>query len=34
MLRFEAVAHNTKQLGCGRTLDKFPTMPQRFTILL
>ena len=23
VLRFEAIVHNTKQLGCGRTLDKF-----------
>src|SRR6266704_1637854 len=41
VLRFEAVAHNTKQLGCGRTLDKFPTivtrlagMTERFTTTL
>lgn len=24
VLRFEAIAHNTKQLGCGRALEKFP----------
>ena len=24
VLRFEAIAHHTKQLGCGRRLDKFP----------
>jgi hypothetical protein len=29
LLRFEAVTHNTKQLGCGRTLDKFPTIVAR-----
>jgi hypothetical protein len=29
VLRFEAVAHNTKQLGCGRTLDKFATIVTR-----
>ncbi len=23
VLRFEAIAHHTKQLGCGRRLDKF-----------
>jgi hypothetical protein len=41
LLRFEAVVHNTKQLGCGRTLDKFPAivtrlaaMTERFTTML
>ena len=41
LLRFEAVAHNTRQLGCGRTLDKFPTIvtrlaaiTERFTTML
>ncbi len=41
LLRFEAVTHNTKQLGCGRTLDKFPAivnrlaaMTERFTTTL
>jgi DNA-binding transcriptional ArsR family regulator len=29
VLRFEAVTHNTRQLGCGRTLDKFPTIVTR-----
>jgi hypothetical protein len=24
VLRFEAIAHNTRQLGCGRALEKFP----------
>src|SRR6266487_1710350 len=24
VLRFEAVVHNTKQLGCGRAIEKFP----------
>ena len=33
MLRFEAVAHNTKQLGCGRTLDKFATIVTRLAEL-
>jgi hypothetical protein len=26
VLRFEAVVHNTRQLKCGRTVDKFPTI--------
>jgi hypothetical protein len=26
VLRFEAVVHNTRQLDCGRTVDKFPTI--------
>lgn len=26
VLRFEAVVHNTKELGCGRTVDKFPAI--------
>jgi hypothetical protein len=41
VLRFEAIAHHTKQLGCGRTLDKFPHittrlrgMVDRFTSML
>ena len=41
VLRFEAIAHNTKQLGCGRTLDKFAqittwltAMVDRFTSML
>jgi hypothetical protein len=29
VLRFEAVTHNTKQLGCGRTIDKFPQIVTR-----
>ena len=33
MLRFEAVAHNTKQLGCGRTLDKFGTIVTRLAAM-
>jgi len=24
VLRFEAITHNTKQLRCGRVLDRFP----------
>jgi hypothetical protein len=31
VLRFEAIAHHTKQLGCGRTLDKFPQITTRLT---
>jgi hypothetical protein len=34
VLRFEAVAHNTKQLGCGRTLDKFATIVTRLAGML
>ena len=26
VLRFEAIVHNTKELGCGRAVDKFPTI--------
>jgi hypothetical protein len=33
LLRFEAVVHNTKQLGCGRTLDKFPTIVTRLAAM-
>ena len=33
VLRFEAVAHNTKQLGCGRTLDKFATIVTRLAAM-
>ena len=31
VLRFEAIAHHTKQLGCGRTLDKFGQITTRLT---
>ena len=31
VLRFEAIAHHTKQLGCGRRLDKFPQITARLT---
>ena len=41
VLRLEAIAHHTKQLGCGRTLDKLPQittrlrgMADRFTSIL
>ncbi|HCT78021.1 MAG TPA: hypothetical protein DGT23_15790 [Micromonosporaceae bacterium] len=29
VLRFESIAHNTHQLGCGRVLDKFPEIVTR-----
>jgi hypothetical protein len=29
VLRFEAIAHNTKQLGCGKVLEKFPQIVTR-----
>ncbi len=29
VLRFEAVVHNTKELGCGRVLEKFPEIVTR-----
>jgi hypothetical protein len=34
VLRFEAIAHHTKQLGCGRTLDKFPQIIGRLTAMV
>ncbi len=40
VLRFEAIVHNTKQLGCGRTLDRvgqitrLTAMVDRFTSML
>jgi hypothetical protein len=41
VLRFEAITHNTKQLRCGRVLDRFPeiigklaSMVDRFTTTL
>jgi hypothetical protein len=41
VLRFEAITHNTKQLRCGRVLDRFPNiigklagMVDRFTTTL
>jgi hypothetical protein len=41
VLRFEAIVHNTRQLGCGRVLGTFPTiigrlagMVDRFTTTL
>jgi hypothetical protein len=29
VLRFEAIVHNTRQLGCGRVLDRFPEIVTR-----
>jgi hypothetical protein len=34
VLRFEAITHNTKALGCGRVLDKFPDIVTRLTGVL
>ena len=34
VLRFEAIAHHTKQLGWGRTLDKFPQITTRLTAMV
>src|SRR5207302_6151541 len=41
VLRFEAIVHNTRALGCGRVLEKFPeivtrlaAMADRFTTML
>ncbi|HUL98056.1 MAG TPA: hypothetical protein VLU24_01190 [Mycobacterium sp.] len=34
VLRFEAIVHNTKQLGCGRTLGKFPEITTRLTAMV
>ena len=29
MLRFEAIAHNTAELRCGRMIEKFPEIVTR-----
>ena len=34
VLRFEAITHNTRQLGCGRLLTKFPDIVARLTGML
>ena len=34
VLRFEAVVHNTKELGCGRAIDKFPTIVAKLAGML
>ena len=34
VLRFEAIVHNTKQLGCGRTLDRFGQITTQLTAMV
>ena len=34
VLRIEAIAHNTQELGCGRSLEKFPEIVLRLKALL
>jgi hypothetical protein len=34
VLRFEAIVHNTKELGCGRLLDRFPQIVVRLRQIL
>jgi hypothetical protein len=34
VLRFEAIVHNTRELGCGRVLAKFPTIVSRLRGIL
>jgi hypothetical protein len=34
VLRFEAVVHNTKELGCGRAVDKFPTIVAKLAAMV
>jgi len=34
VLRFEAIVHDTRQLGCGRTLDKFGQITARLTAMV
>jgi hypothetical protein len=34
VLRFEAIVHNTKELGCGRAITKFPTIVTRLAGML
>jgi hypothetical protein len=34
VLRFEAIVHNTRQLGCGRRLDRFAQITARLTGML
>src|SRR6267378_1900346 len=34
VLRFEAIVHNTKDLGCGRVLDRFPQIVIRLRQIL
>ena len=34
VLRFEAVVHNTRQLGCGRAIEKLPEIVTRLNAML
>jgi hypothetical protein len=34
VLRIEAVAHNTRELNCGRSLEKFPEVVSRLKAML
>jgi hypothetical protein len=34
VLRFEAVVHNTRDLGCGRMIERFPDIVARLTAML
>ena len=34
VLRIEAVAHNTRELNCGRSLEKFPELVRRLKSML
>jgi hypothetical protein len=34
VLRFEAITHNTRALGCGRMLTKFPEIVTRLAGML
>ncbi|MHB1783511.1 MAG: hypothetical protein ACYCTE_12665 [Acidimicrobiales bacterium] len=34
VLRFEAIAHNSRQLRCGRVLERFPEIVSRLTAML
>jgi hypothetical protein len=34
VLRFEAIVHNTRQLRCGRVLERFPEIVSRLTAML
>jgi hypothetical protein len=34
VLRFEAIVHNTRQLRCGRALERFPEIVSRLTAML
>ena len=34
VLRFEAVVHNTRDLGCGRMIERFPDIVARLVAML